>query len=95
MVDLYREDRIRGPVQLCWVALLLIRVAENTTGLTWRSIRHELDRMHLLTLATPAGTFAQRTTTTPGQKTDLGRPLSATATSPSAAEPSGPGPGVV
>ena len=53
MIDLYREDRIRGPVQLCWVALLLIRVAENTTGLTWRSIRHELDRMHLLTLATP------------------------------------------
>ena len=50
----YREDGIRGHVQLCWLALLLIRVAENTTGDTWRNLRHELDRMHLVTLATPA-----------------------------------------
>ena len=49
----YREDRIRGHIQLCWLALLLIRVAENTTGDTWRNLRHELDRMHLVTLATP------------------------------------------
>ena len=48
----YRQDRIRGHVQLCWLALLLIRVAENTTGDTWANIRHELDRMHLVTLAT-------------------------------------------
>jgi len=67
----YREDRIRGHVQLCWLALLLIRVAENTTGDTWRNIRHELDRMHLLTLATPAGRVAQRSALTPAQKTIL------------------------
>ena len=67
----YREDRIRGHVQLCWLALLLIRVAENTTGDTWRNIRHELDRMHLVTLATPQGTVTQRTALTPGQKTIL------------------------
>ena len=67
----YREDRIRAHVQLCWLALLLIRVAENTTGDTWRNLRHELDRMHLVTLATPAGTVAQRTALTPGQKTIL------------------------
>ncbi|HEX2808665.1 MAG TPA: IS1634 family transposase, partial [Kineosporiaceae bacterium] len=59
----HREDRIRAHVQLCWLALLLIRVAENTTADTWRNIRHELDRMHLVTLATPAGNLAQRTTT--------------------------------
>ena len=64
----HREDRIRGHVQLCWLALLLIRAAENTTGDTWRTMRHELDRMHLVTLATPAGTLAQRTATTAGQK---------------------------
>ena len=64
----YREDRIRGHVQLCWLALLLIRAAENTTGDTWRAMRNELDRMHLVTLATPAGTVAQRTATTEGQK---------------------------
>jgi len=64
----YREDRIRAHVQLCWLALLLIRVVENTTGDTWRNVRHELDRMHLVTLATPDGRVAQRSTTTTGQK---------------------------
>ena len=67
----YREDRIRAHVQLCWLALLLMRVVENATGDTWRNIRHELDRMHLVTLATADGHVAQRSTTTPGQKTIL------------------------
>lgn len=67
----HRPDRIRAHVQLCWLALLLIRVVENTTGDTWRNIRHELDRMHQVTLATPDGTVAQRTAVTPGQKTIL------------------------
>jgi transposase len=26
------EERIRAHVLLCWLALLLVRVAENTTG---------------------------------------------------------------
>jgi hypothetical protein len=67
----YREDRIRGHVQLCWLALLLIRVVENATGDTWRNTRHELDRMHLVTLATPDGHVAQRSATTAGQKAIL------------------------
>jgi hypothetical protein len=33
----HREDRIRAHVQLCWLALLLIRVIENATGDTWRN----------------------------------------------------------
>ena len=60
-----REDRIRGHVRLCWLAVLLIRVIENTTGHTWRNLRQELDRMHLVTLATPDGSVAQRSMTTP------------------------------
>ena len=67
----YREDRIRAHVQLCWLALLLLRVVENATGDTWRNVRHELDRMHLVTLATADGQVAQRSATTPGQKTIL------------------------
>jgi hypothetical protein len=67
----YREDRIRAHVQLCWLALLLVRVVENATGDTWRNTRHELDRMHLVTLATGDGRVAQRSTTTNGQKTIL------------------------
>ncbi len=58
-------------MQLCWLALLLVRVAETATGNTWRNLRHELDRMHLVTFATGTGRVAQRSTTTPGQKTIL------------------------
>jgi hypothetical protein len=39
-----REDRIEAHVQLCWLALLLLRVAETETGDTWRNLRNELDR---------------------------------------------------
>jgi len=67
----YREDRIRAHVQLCWLALLLLRVVENATEDTWRNVRHELDRMHLVTLATAQGQVAQRSATTTGQKAIL------------------------
>ncbi len=64
----HREDRIRAHIQLCRLALLLLRVIENATGDTWRNTRHELDRMHLVTLATDAGQVAQRSAITPGQQ---------------------------
>ncbi len=67
----YREDRIRAHVQLCWLALLLLRVVENATDDTWRNVRHELDRLHLITLATADGHVAQRSALTPGQKSIL------------------------
>lgn len=67
----HREDRIRAHVQLCWLALLLIRVAETATSDTWRNLRHELDRMHLVTFATADGRVAQRSALTSDQKTIL------------------------
>jgi hypothetical protein len=67
----HREDRIRAHVQLCWLALLLLRVIENATGDTWRNTRQELDRLHLVTLATGHGQVAQRSQLTAGQKTIL------------------------
>jgi hypothetical protein len=63
-----REDRIESHVQLCWLALLLLRVAETEVADTWRNIRNELDRMHLVTLATSEGTVAQRTELTHRQR---------------------------
>jgi Transposase DDE domain len=63
-----REDRIRAHVQLCWLALLLLRVVENATGMSWRAVREELDRMHLVSLATGEGRVAKRTLTTAGQR---------------------------
>jgi hypothetical protein len=67
----HREDRIESHVQLCWLALLLMRVAEVETRETWRNIRNELDRMHLVTLATSQGTISQRTELTPAQRQTL------------------------
>jgi hypothetical protein len=55
------EERIRAHVILCWLALLLIRVAENEAGQTWPAMRRELQRIHIGTFTGPAGTFRQRT----------------------------------
>jgi hypothetical protein len=63
-----REDRIESHVQICWLALLLLRVAETEVADSWRNIRNELDRMHLVTLATSQGTVAQRTELTHDQR---------------------------
>jgi len=63
-----REDRIEAHVQICWLALLLLRVAETEAADSWRNIRNELDRMHLVTLATSEGTVSQRTELTHPQR---------------------------
>jgi hypothetical protein len=62
------EDRIRAHVLLCWLALLLIRVAETTTGHTWQSIRADLDRLHVITFTGPTGTLRQTTELTKTQR---------------------------
>ena len=49
------EPRIRAHVLLCWLALLLIRVAERRTGTTWRRIAIELGRLHAVTLTAAPG----------------------------------------
>jgi hypothetical protein len=61
------EPRIRAHVLLCWLALLLIRVAERRTGMTWRRIALELGRLHAITLVGPAGTVVQTTEPTTTQ----------------------------
>jgi hypothetical protein len=71
------EDRIRAHVLLCWLALLLVRVAENEAGRTWPRMRAVLQQMHVADLVTPEGRVTQRTETTPQQKrlfTALGLP---------------------
>ena len=62
-----REDRIRAHILLCWLALLLIRVAETTSGWTWARIRAEAVRLHAVTLTGPSGTFRQATELTKPQ----------------------------
>jgi transposase len=63
------EPRIRAHVLLCWLALLLVRVAERRCGTTWRRIATELGRVHAVTLTGTAGTVIQ---TTPPSDTAAG-----------------------
>jgi hypothetical protein len=67
------EDRIRAHVTLCWLALLLIRIVENSTGDTWNNLRRELQRLHVGYFTGPAGTYHQTTETTPAQRRILAR----------------------
>jgi hypothetical protein len=72
------EQRIRTHVTLCWLALLLIRVAENTTEWTWHHLRPELQRLCLGAFTGPAGSYHQTTEPTPTQRellTQLGAPI--------------------
>ncbi len=62
-----KEDRIRAHVQLCWLALLLIRIAENQTGDTWRNVRRELQRLHQGTFRGNAGLAHKTSETTAAQ----------------------------
>ena len=67
------EDRIRAHVILCWLALLLVRIAETTTGDTWNRLREDLHELHVGTFEGPAGTFRQRTELTTTQRDILAK----------------------
>jgi Transposase DDE domain len=66
-----KEERIRAHIILCWLALLLIRIAETTCHATWPALRRELERIAIGTFTGPAGTFRQRTEITKTQRAIL------------------------
>lgn len=55
------DERIRAHVLICWLALLLVRIAERESKNSWRKIRAELERIKLVTLQAGAGTVQQTT----------------------------------
>ncbi len=61
------EDRIRAHVTLCWLALLLIRIVETSTGDTWANTRRELQRLAVGTFTGAVGTYRQTTDLTRAQ----------------------------
>ena len=65
------ETRIRAHILICWLALLLVRVAEQATGDTWARIAREMDRMAAVTLTGTAGTVVQSTEPTDAQRAFL------------------------
>ena len=42
-----KDERIRSHVLICWLALLLVRIAEVETDMTWPRVRVEMERLHL------------------------------------------------
>jgi hypothetical protein len=56
-----KADRIRAHVLICFLALVMIRVAENRSGETWRTIRAELGQIRQGHFRGHEGEFTQTT----------------------------------
>lgn len=65
------EHRIHAHVIICWLTLLVIRIAERASGHSWRRIATELQRLYLVTLQGAAGTVQRTTPPTEAQKAIL------------------------
>jgi transposase len=66
-----KDDRIRSHVLLCWLALLLVRIAELETGLSWARIRTEMNRLHIGEFLNKDGRILQYTELTQNQRNIL------------------------
>jgi transposase len=62
-----RDDRIEAHVFLCFLALLLVRIAERKTGLTWDRICTVMERLHRIEFFSKDGRVLQTTEPTPEQ----------------------------
>jgi hypothetical protein len=58
-------------VLLCHLALLLVRIAERETAMSWDAIRSQMERMHLGEFSSKDGRILQRTELTPEQSNIL------------------------
>nr|WP_243138154.1 transposase [Heliorestis acidaminivorans] len=63
-----KEERIKAHVLLCWLALILIQLAEVQTKETWRDLRLELQKLHLIEYKSEDGRVWQRLKITQKQK---------------------------
>ena len=65
----HAQHRIRAHVLLCWLALLLVRLAETRDPTrTWRRIREQLQTLHVAEFTGNAGTAHQPTELTTNQR---------------------------
>lgn len=63
----HKDERIRSHVLLCFLSLLLVRIAERQTGQTWDRLRAILERIHLGEFESKDGRILQRTELIPDQ----------------------------
>jgi len=68
-----KEERIRAHVVLCYLALLLVRIAEHEMGETWDHIRSVMERCYLGEFSSKDGRVFQRTELTSDQANILNR----------------------
>ena len=66
-----KDDRIRSHVLICWLALLMVRIAEVETGMTWPTIRREMQHLHLGEFLTKKSRILQHTELTQSQQNIL------------------------
>jgi transposase len=62
-----KDERIEAHVFLCFLALMLVRIAERKTGLTWDRIRNVMERLHLIEFFSNDGRVLQTTEPTTEQ----------------------------
>jgi len=62
-----KDERIEAHVFLCFLALLLVRVAERKTNLAWDHIKAQMERLHLGEFFSKEGRVLQTTEPTPEQ----------------------------
>jgi transposase len=62
-----KDDRIRAHVLLCWLALLLIRIAEVETEQSWVTIRRQMQQLNLIDFFCKKGHILQHTELTTSQ----------------------------
>ena len=63
-----KEERIKAHVLLCWLALLLIRIAETESGDSWHELKKNFRRLTVGFLAANGGELAQLNQVTSEQK---------------------------
>jgi hypothetical protein len=68
-----KDDRIRSHVLICWLALLLVRIAEVEIGLTWPKIRRQMQRQNLIEFFDNNGRILQHTELTANQRNILNK----------------------
>ena len=68
-----KDDRIRSHVLICWLALLLVRIAEVETGLTWPRIRRQMQQLNLIEFFDNNGRILQHTELNANQRNILNK----------------------
>jgi transposase len=68
-----KDDRIRSHVLICWLALLLVRIAEVETGLTWTRIRRQMQQLNLIEFFDNNGRILQHTELTANHRNILNK----------------------